>query len=110
MVGERLTKGRAARFEKLAPTELKNISVAMELFRVVLPWEHKSDVRSEIRRGEGHRYSKSEQRKARTRERALNRYQIDQGRFRRARPRISPAEVKEIIADALSETISLKKD
>src|ERR1043165_3769496 len=27
------------RFEKLAPTELKNISVAMELFRIVLPWE-----------------------------------------------------------------------
>ncbi len=28
------------RFEKLAPTELKNISVPMELFRIVLPWEH----------------------------------------------------------------------
>ena len=28
------------RFEKLAPTELKNISVAMDLFRIVLPWEH----------------------------------------------------------------------
>src|SRR6516225_8263480 len=27
------------RFEKLAPTELKNISVPMELFRIVLPWE-----------------------------------------------------------------------
>jgi TolB-like protein/class 3 adenylate cyclase len=27
------------RFEKLAPTELKNISVPMDLFRVVLPWE-----------------------------------------------------------------------
>src|SRR5207245_9939437 len=26
-----------ARFEKLAPTELKNISVAMDLFRIVLP-------------------------------------------------------------------------
>ena len=26
-------------FEKLAPTELKNISVAMDLFRIVLPWE-----------------------------------------------------------------------
>src|SRR5438105_1829755 len=35
-----------ARFEKLAPTELKNISVAMELFRIVLPWEKS---RSEIR-------------------------------------------------------------
>jgi TolB-like protein/class 3 adenylate cyclase/tetratricopeptide (TPR) repeat protein len=28
-----------ARFEKLAPTELKNISMAMDLFRIVLPWE-----------------------------------------------------------------------
>lgn len=27
------------RFEKLAPTELKNISVPMDLFRIVLPWE-----------------------------------------------------------------------
>ncbi len=27
------------RFEKLAQTELKNISVPMELFRIVLPWE-----------------------------------------------------------------------
>jgi TolB-like protein/class 3 adenylate cyclase/Flp pilus assembly protein TadD len=27
------------RFEKLAPTELKNISLAMDLFRIVLPWE-----------------------------------------------------------------------
>src|SRR5205085_6906884 len=34
-----------ARFEKLAPTELKNISVPMELFRIVLPWEKKSEVR-----------------------------------------------------------------
>jgi len=42
------------RFEKLAPTELKNISVPMELFRIVLPWERKSEVRShesEIRKG-----------------------------------------------------------
>jgi TolB-like protein/class 3 adenylate cyclase len=40
------------RFEKLAPTELKNISVAMELFRIVLPWEQKSEDRgqkSEVR-------------------------------------------------------------
>src|SRR5882757_8325638 len=43
------------RFEKLAPTELKNISVPMELFRIVLPWERKSEVRSEIRRGEDHK-------------------------------------------------------
>src|SRR5512140_1098532 len=30
------------RFEKLAPTELKNISVPMELFRIVLPWERET--------------------------------------------------------------------
>src|SRR4029077_6176774 len=41
-----------ARFEKLAPTDLKNISVPMDLFRIVLPWERTSEVRSEIRRGE----------------------------------------------------------
>jgi len=36
------------RFEKLAPTELKNISVPMELFRIVLPWERtKSEVRGQ---------------------------------------------------------------
>src|SRR6266702_689616 len=29
-----------ARFEKLVPTELKNISVTMDLFRIVLPWEN----------------------------------------------------------------------
>src|SRR6202163_3888072 len=33
-----------ARFEKLAPTDLKNISVPMDLFRIVLPWERQSDV------------------------------------------------------------------
>src|SRR6201995_3946603 len=31
-----------ARFEKLAPTDLKNISVPMDLFRVVLPWESRT--------------------------------------------------------------------
>jgi len=36
-----------ARFEKLAPTELKNISVAMDLFRIVLPWETPSSGRRE---------------------------------------------------------------
>src|SRR5207302_1060002 len=36
-----------ARFEKLAPTELKNISVPMDLFRIVLPWERKSEVRDQ---------------------------------------------------------------
>jgi TolB-like protein/class 3 adenylate cyclase/Tfp pilus assembly protein PilF len=30
------------RFEKLAPTELKNISVPMELFRIVLPWQKRA--------------------------------------------------------------------
>src|SRR4051812_39965213 len=30
------------RLEKLAPTELKNISVEMDLFRIVLPWERDS--------------------------------------------------------------------
>jgi adenylate cyclase len=30
------------RFEKLAPTELKNISVTMDLFRIVLPWERQA--------------------------------------------------------------------
>src|SRR5436190_23084422 len=40
-----------ARFEKLAATELKNISVAMDLFRIVLPWERQtaSAVKSETR-------------------------------------------------------------
>ena len=36
-----------ARFEKLAPTELKNISVAMDLFRIVLPWERSTGTRKE---------------------------------------------------------------
>src|SRR5438067_9012296 len=33
-----------ARFEKLALTDLKNISVAMDIFRIVLPWEQKAQV------------------------------------------------------------------
>ena len=33
-----------ARFERLASTELKNISVPMDLFRIVLPWESKSQI------------------------------------------------------------------
>jgi TolB-like protein/class 3 adenylate cyclase/Tfp pilus assembly protein PilF len=37
------------RFEKLAPTELKNISLPMELFRIVLPWEKQSSPKSAIR-------------------------------------------------------------
>jgi adenylate cyclase len=44
-----------ARFEKLVRTELKNISVPMDLYRIVLPWEQKSEIRSEIRRSEGQR-------------------------------------------------------
>jgi adenylate cyclase len=31
-----------ARFEKLAPTELKNISIPMDLFRIIPPWEDPS--------------------------------------------------------------------
>src|SRR5438445_3584644 len=40
-----------ARFEKLETTELKNISVPMDLFRIVLPWERPSPpaAKSEIR-------------------------------------------------------------
>src|SRR2546421_1156115 len=36
-----------ARFEKLAPRELKNISVPMDLFRIVLPWEKGSELTSQ---------------------------------------------------------------
>ena len=36
-----------ARFEKLAPTDLKNISVPMELFRIVLPWERDTRLTAE---------------------------------------------------------------
>jgi adenylate cyclase len=40
-----------ARFEKLAPVELKNFEVPMDLFRIVLPWERPSptSAKSEIR-------------------------------------------------------------
>ena len=42
------------RLEKLAPTELKNISVQMDLFRIVLPWERQAPEirgqRSEVRK------------------------------------------------------------
>jgi len=31
-----------ARFEKLAPIELKNVQVPMDLFRIVLPWERET--------------------------------------------------------------------
>jgi len=36
-----------ARLEKLGPTELKNIRVPMELFRIVLPWETQRSSRRE---------------------------------------------------------------
>src|ERR1700747_3095514 len=42
-----------ARFEKLAPIELKNVEVPMDLFRIVLPWERESEVKdqkSEVRK------------------------------------------------------------
>ena len=38
------------RFEKLAPTELKNISVPMELFRIVLPWERDTRLTAETQK------------------------------------------------------------
>src|SRR5206468_1212551 len=37
------------RFEKLAPTELKNISVPMDLFRIVLPWEKQPALAAPLR-------------------------------------------------------------
>ena len=40
-----------ARFEKLAPTDLKNISVPMDLFRIVLPWERNTRLTDRIRKG-----------------------------------------------------------
>jgi TolB-like protein/class 3 adenylate cyclase/Flp pilus assembly protein TadD len=41
-VERQIRNALGARFEKLAPTELKNISVPMDLFRIVLPWETKA--------------------------------------------------------------------
>ena len=38
-VERQIRNGLEARFEKLGPTELKNIQVPMEPFRIVLPWE-----------------------------------------------------------------------
>src|SRR5438132_333009 len=37
------------RFEKLAPTELKNISLPMDLFRIVLPWEKQRALSAPLR-------------------------------------------------------------
>jgi TolB-like protein/Tfp pilus assembly protein PilF len=36
-----------ARFEKLAPMELKNVEVPMDLFRIVLPWERDTQLKPE---------------------------------------------------------------
>src|SRR6202043_712901 len=36
-----------ARFEKLAPVELKNVEVPMDLFRIVLPWERETPLKAE---------------------------------------------------------------
>src|SRR6516165_1695639 len=33
-----------ARFQKLAPTELKNISIPMDLFRIIPPWEEQAAI------------------------------------------------------------------
>jgi len=38
-----------ARFEKLAPIELKNVEVPMDLFRIVLPWERDAGLKPERR-------------------------------------------------------------
>jgi TolB-like protein/class 3 adenylate cyclase/Tfp pilus assembly protein PilF len=47
-----------ARFEKLEPTELKNISVPMDLFRIVLPWE-RNDRLTDERQKQGVRRQRS---------------------------------------------------
>ncbi len=39
-----------ARFEKLAPTELKNIQLPMDLFRIVLPWEKRPGTMTKVSR------------------------------------------------------------
>src|SRR5437016_7222539 len=41
-----------ARFEKLAPTELKNISVPMDLFRILMPWERDTRLTTEPQKTE----------------------------------------------------------
>jgi len=46
-----------ARFEKLAPVELKNVEVPMDLFRIVLPWERRSEVRDHKSEGRQSRIS-----------------------------------------------------
>jgi TolB-like protein/class 3 adenylate cyclase/Tfp pilus assembly protein PilF len=44
-----------ARFEKLAPVELKNVEVPMDLFRIVLPWERQAAPAAKSEIGEKHR-------------------------------------------------------
>jgi TolB-like protein/Tfp pilus assembly protein PilF len=50
-----------ARFEKLAPIELKNVEVPMDLFRIVLPWERQSAsaAKSEIRNAKSEKRPRS---------------------------------------------------
>jgi adenylate cyclase len=52
-----------ARFEKLAPIELKNVEVPMDLFRIVLPWETRAlPSKSEIPATAGKLHPESETR------------------------------------------------
>jgi len=46
-----------ARFEKLAPIELKNVEVPMDLFRIVLPWERDTGLKPERQKPIGRRRS-----------------------------------------------------
>src|SRR3984893_2220724 len=48
-VERQIRNAMEARLEKLAPTELKNISVAMDLFRIVLPWEQRAQADGEVK-------------------------------------------------------------
>src|SRR5207248_1411889 len=46
-VERQIHNAREDRFEKLAPVELKNVEVPMDLFRIVLPWERETRLRAE---------------------------------------------------------------
>jgi len=46
-----------AKFEKLAPIELKNVEVPMDLFRIVLPWERDTQLKPERQKPVGARRS-----------------------------------------------------
>jgi len=52
-----------ARFEKFGSADLKNIKLPMDLFRIVLPWEQKPEVKSQIRRWTDSPWRKSEVRR-----------------------------------------------